>query len=114
MFTVASDGFSVFEPTVIWTSKGPRCFNSLKDPLRRMPVHYFSNKKTWIDSDIMESILSRLDRKMCLEKCKVALFCDNATFHPVTLQSSLTNIKLVFLRKNTMHHGYNLLTSVSS
>ena len=52
-------------------------------------------------SDIMESILSKLDRKMCLEKRKVVLFWDNTTWHPETLQTSLTNIKLVFLPKNT-------------
>ena len=55
-----------------------------------------------MDSDIMGSILLRLDREMCLEKCKVFLFWDNATCHPESLQSSLTNIKLVFLPKNTI------------
>ena len=39
MFTVASDGSFVFEPAVIWRSKGPPCFKTLKDPLRPMPVH---------------------------------------------------------------------------
>ena len=81
---VASDGSFVFEPTLIWRSKGPRCFKSLKDPLRPMYAHYFSNKKTWIDSDIIESSLSRLDHKMCLEKRKVVSFWDNATCHPET------------------------------
>ena len=51
-------------------------------------------------SYIVESILSRLDRKMYLEKCKVVLFWDNATCHPEALQASLTNIKLVFIPKN--------------
>ena len=48
----------------------------------------------------MESILSRLDRKMYLEKLKVVLSLDNATCFPETLQENLTNIKLVFLPKN--------------
>ena len=47
MFIVASDGSFVFEPTAIWRSKGPRCFKSVKDLLRPMSVHYFSNEKTW-------------------------------------------------------------------
>ena len=38
---------------------------------------------------------------MCLEKCKVVLFWDNASCHTETLQADLTNIKVVFLRKNT-------------
>ena len=65
-----------------------------------MPVHYSLNKKVWMDSGIMKSILSRLYCKMCLEKRKVGLFWNNATCHPETLQASLTNIKLVFLPKN--------------
>ena len=70
MVIVASDGSFVFEPTVIWRSKKQRCFKPLKDPWRPMSVHYLSNKKSWMDSDIMESILSRFDRKLCLERFK--------------------------------------------
>ena len=86
VFVVASDGSFVFEPTVIWRSKGPCCFKSLKYPLRPMSAHHFSNKKAWKDSDIMKSISSRLDHKMCLEKRKVVLFWDNATCHAEALQ----------------------------
>ena len=53
MFIVASDDSFVFEPIVIWRSKGPHCFKSLKDPLRPMSLRNFSNKKDWMDSDIM-------------------------------------------------------------
>ena len=80
IFIVTSDSSFVFEPTVIWTSKRPHCFKSLKDLLRPMSVHYFFNKKAWK---------------------KVVLFLDNATYHLETFQVSLTNIKLVFLSKNT-------------
>lgn len=41
MFIVAFDGSFVFEPIVIWISKGPRCFKSLKDPLRPMSALLF-------------------------------------------------------------------------
>ena len=101
MFSVASDGSFVFEPTVIWRSKLSRCFKSLKDVSRPMSVHYFSNKKAWMNSDIMESILQKLDRRMNQEKRKVILFWDNATCHSETAQAGLKNIKLVFLPKNT-------------
>ena len=49
----------------------------------------------------METILTRLDKKMRNEKRKVILFWDNATCHPETVGTELTNIKLVFLPKNT-------------
>ena len=39
MFIVASDCSFVFEPTVIWRLKLPRCFKSLKDALRPMSLH---------------------------------------------------------------------------
>ena len=94
-FIVASDGLFAFEPTIIWRSKRSRCFKSLKDPLRPMSLHYFSNKKALMD------FLLRLDHKMCLEKRKFVLFWGNATCHPEILQASLTNTSLVFLPKNT-------------
>ena len=101
MFIVASDGSFVFEPTATWRSKLPPCSKSLKDASRPMPVHYFSNKKAWMNLDIMESILQRPDRRINQEKWKVILFWDNATCHPETAQAGLKNIKLVFLPKNT-------------
>ena len=72
-FIVTSDGSFVFEPTFIWRSKRPLCFKSLKDTLRPMSMYYFSNKKTWTKKDMMESILSRPDRKMCLENAAYLL-----------------------------------------
>ena len=49
MFVVASDGSFVFASTAIWRSKGPHCFKYLKDPLRPVSLHYFSNKKALVD-----------------------------------------------------------------
>ena len=93
--------FFFLELAIIWRSKLPHCFKSLKDASRPMSVHYFSNKKAWINSDIIESILQRLDRGMNQGKRKVILFCDNTTCHPETAQAGLKNIKLVFLPKST-------------
>ena len=49
----------------------------------------------------METVLGSLDRIMNFEKCKVIMFLDNATCHPENLQNDLTNIKFLFLTKNT-------------
>ena len=75
MFIVAADGSFVFEPVVIWRSKVPRCFRSLKDHSRPMSVHYFSNSKAWMNSDIMETVLGKLDSRI---NFKFILFLDNA------------------------------------
>ena len=48
-----------------------------------------------MNSDIMKTVLGRLDRRMNFENRKVILFLDNATCHPECLQKGLTNIKLV-------------------
>ena len=66
-----------------------------------MSVHYFLNKKAWINSDITESIVQILDRGMNQGKRKVILFCDNTTCHPETAQARLKNMKLVSLPKST-------------
>ena len=58
MFIVASDCSFVFEPTVIWRLKLPRCFKSLKDALRPVSLHYFSNKKAWMNSDIIVMMMN--------------------------------------------------------
>ena len=77
-----------------------------------MSVHYISNKKAWVNNDIMEIILSRLDHKMKREYRKVILFLDNAICHTETLQKDLRNINLVFLTK-TRNDDSNLSMKVS-
>ena len=51
------------EPVVIWRSLNPRCFKNLpgNQPLR---VKYFSNPKSWMNSEIMKELLDKLSRKM--------------------------------------------------
>ena len=54
-----------------------------------------------MNSDIIETVLGRLDLRINFENRKVILFLDNATYRPESLLNGLTNIKLVFLPKNT-------------
>ena len=74
MFIIAPNGSFVFEPTVIWRSKLPRCFKSLKNASKPMSMHYFSNKKACMNSEVMESILQRLDRRMNQKNEKLSCF----------------------------------------
>ena len=71
------------------------------DLSRPLGVHYFSNKKAWMNGEIMSKVLKWHDRKMKLQNRNVLLFLDNATSHQQSIQKSLNNIKLVFLPKNT-------------
>ena len=63
-FIVSATGGKVTEPIVIWKSKIPRCFRYLEDKSRPVNLHYFSNEKSWMNTDIMVKILSMLDAKM--------------------------------------------------
>ena len=81
MFIVVCDSSFLFKSTVIWRLNGPRCCKSLNNLLRPIYEHYFSNKKPSINSDIMESILSRHE---------VVLFWDNYTVHPGKLEKHQT------------------------
>ena len=47
-----------------------------------------------MNSDIMETVLVRLDCRMDFGNRKVILFLDNTTFHLKSLQNGLTNIEL--------------------
>ena len=112
MFIVASDGSFVFEPTAIWRSKGPRYFKSVKDLLRPMSVHYFSNEKAWLDSDIMESILLRLERKTWRDLTKVALFGTTLPSILKPYRQAWQTANLPFYPK--IQHCNYLLTPISS
>ena len=100
-FFVSAAGQKIDEPIAIWKSKLPRCFKGLRDPSRPGNVHYFSNSKSWMMSEIYETVLSKLNRKLVFENRKVILFLDNATCHPESTDDKFSNIKIVFLLKNT-------------
>ena len=91
----------VTEPIVIWKSKITRCFRYLEDKSRPANLHYFSNEKSWMNTDIMVKVLSMLDAKMKSQNRNVILFIDNAPCHPPDLKGKFSNINVCFLPKNT-------------
>ena len=76
----------------------PRCF---LDPSRPANVHYFANPKSWMKSDVTQTVLTLLNKKLSFEQRKVILFLNNATCHPESMAESFSQIKIVFLTKNT-------------
>ena len=88
-FFVNAAGQKVDEPVIIWKSKKPRCFRNMKnnDLSRPLGVYYFSNKKAWMNGEIMSKVLKRHDRKMKLQNQNVLLFLDNATSHQESIQN---------------------------
>ena len=88
-------------PIVIGKSATPRCFKGLKD--KKMPhgLSYFSNSKAWMNTDIMETILTNLNRRFIRERRNVLLLLDNVASHSPELKDKFSNIKVVFLPVNT-------------
>ena len=73
----------------------------LQDPSRPANVHYFSNPKSWMTSEVMEAVLALFNRKLVFEDRKVILFLDNATCHPESMIGQFLQFKIIFLPKNT-------------
>ena len=51
--------------------------------------------------EIMEKVLESLNCQMIREGINVILFLDNATVHPLSLIGMYSNIKIIYLAKNT-------------
>lgn len=77
---------------VISKYKNPRCFRNVST----LPVNYHSNSNAWMTTVIFNEWLIKWDAKL---NRKIVLLVDNCTAHSVN--SSLKNIKVVFLPANT-------------
>ena len=100
-FFVSAAGEKVIEQIVIWSSAEPRCFKNLIIPKRPYDLHYYSSQKSWMESEIMASVLTKINRKMAAAKRTILFPMDNAPCHPENFVVSYSNIKEVFLPKNT-------------
>ena len=94
-------GEKSIEPLVVWRSKKPRCFKNIKSLSRPHGIFYYSNPKAWMTTEIMTSALGKINRQMEVAKRKIILFMDNEPCHPESLNERSSNIKVVFLPKNT-------------
>jgi len=87
-------------PLVIGKAENPRCFKS-KDR-NSFGVHYVSNKMGRMTKNLFETWLEIWNTKLASEDRKILLFLDNFLGHSVN--SELSNIKLVFFPPNTTSH----------
>lgn len=88
-------------PILIGKSKKPRCFAKLPDITRPYGAMYFSNAKAWMKSEIMLSVLRKLNDKMKRDGRHIILLMDNAPCHPPSMKDAFSNIKIEFLPANT-------------
>ena len=110
-FFVSGDGQKVDKPIVIWRNKTPRCFQLASAADKLGEVMYFADSKSWMQVEIMEKVLETLNQ-MVKEERNVILFLDNATVHPISLVDKFSNIKVLFLPKNTVSRLQPLDTGI--
>ena len=88
-------------PVIIGKSASPRYFKGLRDKANPHGLPYFSNPKAWMNTEIMHAILAKLNRKMVRQGRQILLLLDNVSSHSPHLKDLFSNIKVVFLPKNT-------------
>ena len=105
-FIVSATGGKVTEPIVIWKSKIPRFFRYLEDKSRPANLHYFSNEKSWMNTDIILKILSMLVAKISeSERCLIYSQC---SLSPSGFKGQFFKYQCVLLAKE-----YNFASSTS-
>ena len=95
-FIVNAAGGKEGKPIVIWKSENPRCFKRFDKSL--LPVEYYSQSKSWMSGEILESVLTKLDHRLASTSRKVLLLMDNAGCHFEDLKDKF---KIIFLPANT-------------
>ena len=80
--------------SIIGSRKNPRALRGVKD----MPIDYYSQTDSLIDSDIYRQILDKLNKHMKKYNRNVLLFVTNRTIHSNI--TDLSNIKVKFFPQN--------------
>ena len=85
------------KPLLIGKSENPRCFSKIKTD--SLPADYKFNKKSWMNSKLFESWISKVNKIMRRQKRQIVLFNDNAPSHP---NLTYSNVTLKFFPANTI------------
>lgn len=87
---------------VIWKAEKPRCFKGIN--VSKLPVTYYSQANAWMNGEILDEVLTKLNRRLSSRSRSVVLIMDNAGCHPHELKGKYSNIKIIFLPPNTTSH----------
>ena len=79
-FFVLAAGKKEGKPIVIWKSEKPRCLKRFNKA--ELPVNYFSQRKAWMTGEILDNVLTRLNRQLSSKNRNILLIMDNAGCHP--------------------------------
>ena len=89
-------------PIVIGKHAKPRCFKGLNNIKQPAGIPYYSNQKAWMNTDIMNNVLSTLNQRLGKQKRNILLLLDNVSSHDPALKNKFSNIKIVFCQKTPL------------
>lgn len=101
-FTVLVGGSATGEKLKLWVvgrAKKPHSFPKNGPPANQFI--YRHNSRGWMTSEIFIEFLNWLNNMMMTQRRKILLLLDNCPSHP---SINLSNVKMVFLPKNTTAH----------
>ena len=60
-FFVNATGEKAIEPLLVWRNENPRCFKNNESLSRPHGIYYYSNPEAWMTTEIMTSILGKIN-----------------------------------------------------
>ncbi|RHY67257.1 hypothetical protein DYB30_009065 [Aphanomyces astaci] len=97
--TTNANGTDMVEPLFIGSAVQPRCFGGRS--AADLGFDYTSSKKAWMNGDIFDTYLRKLDSRMEAASRNILLLVDNASPHKAKEDTLLTNVSLKMLPPNT-------------
>lgn len=94
-------------PVIIGRAAKPRCFKGLRDVTKHAGVPYYSNKKAWMNTGIMDSMLLSLNKRLKSKNRKKLLLMDNVSSHLPELKNNSSLISELYSYPRILHLGFS-------
>ena len=78
---------------MIGKSAKQRCFKGIRDPKKPEGIPYYTNPRAWLNTQV--------NKRLVKKERKILLLLDNVSSHNPDLKDRFSNIRVIFLPKNT-------------
>jgi hypothetical protein len=95
LLTCNATGTEKLRSLLIHKYENPRALKNINKS--SLPVNYYWNPKSWMQSSIWNEYLKKFDSQMRIQGRHILLLVDNAPSHSLYENTNLTNIKIEFL-----------------